>query len=118
MASRNDEEFFTNTTGGFVLYAAKEGDAVQSCRFALARFGEDAEKVLEQFWDEQPGGNFQVVPVFAHGLPPRFPLCTARSIAAALQVVSFEPGSALEKQWREIAERLGVAWPQRFQTAA
>src|SRR5262245_59733290 len=118
MASRNDEDFFSHASGGFVLYSAKDGDTVQGCRFALARYGEDAGLVLEQFWNEQPGGNFVVVPVFAHGLPPWLPLSTARSIAAALQVVSLEPGSALAMRWREVADHLGVAWPERFQNAA
>jgi hypothetical protein len=118
MASHNDEDFFSHTSGGFVLYSAKEGDTVSGCRFALGRFGEDVNLVLEQFWAEQPAGNFVVVPVFAHGLPPRFPLSTARSIAAALQVIDLEPGSALEARWREVADRLNVSWPKRFQTAA
>ena len=113
-----DEEFFSHASGGFVLYSAKEGDTVQGCRFCLARFGEDVGRVLEKFWDEQPSGDFVVVPVFAHGLPPRLPLSTPRSIAAALQVISLEPGSALEKRWREVADHLGVAWPRHLQQTA
>jgi hypothetical protein len=114
----SDEDFFSHTSGGFVLYSAKEGDTVSGCRFALARFGEDVNRVLEQFWEEQPSGNFVVVPVFSHGLPPRLPLSTARSIAAALQVIDLEPGSALEARWKEVADRLHVSWPKRFQSAA
>jgi hypothetical protein len=118
MASHSDEEFFSHTSGGFVLYSAKEGDTVSGCRFALARFGEDVNLVLEKFWEEQTSSNFVVVPVFAHGLPPRLPLSTARSIAAALQIVDLEPGSALEARWKEVADRLHVSWPKRFQSAA
>jgi hypothetical protein len=118
MASRSDENFFSHTSGGFVLYSAREGDAIPGCRFALARFGEDANLVLQQFWDEQPGGNFVVVPVFAHGLPPRLPLSTARSIAAALEVVDLEPGSELERQWKEVCDLLKVRWPTRFRSVA
>jgi hypothetical protein len=53
MAS-SDENYFSHTSGGFVIYSSKEGDAVPGCRFALARFGEDANLVLEQFWEDSP----------------------------------------------------------------
>jgi hypothetical protein len=118
MASHSDEEFFSHTSGGYVLYSSREGDTVPGCRFALCRYGEDPALCLNQFWDEQASADFQVVLLWSHGLPPRLPLTTARSLSAALQVISLEPGSALEMQWKEVADRLNVSWPKRFQTAA
>ena len=89
----------------------REGDYLADVRFCLARHGEDASLVVERFWDEQPSSGFTVVPLFAHGLPPRRALSTRASIEAALASVSLEPGSALEMQWKEVADGLGVPWP-------
>ena len=100
------------------IYVDQEGDNIADVRFCLARFGEDVNLVLARFWDEVRSSGFTVVPVFSHGLPPRLPLSTARSIAAALQVIDLEPGSALEARWKEVADRLHVSWPKRFQSAA
>jgi hypothetical protein len=118
MASHSDEDFFSHTSGGFVLYSAKEGDTVSGCRFALARFGEDPSLVLQQFWDEQPGGNFVVAIVWGHGQPPRRSLCSKHSILSALETIMPEPGSAVEQRWKELCRDLGAAWPRHLQEVA
>lgn len=74
--------------------------------------------MLQKFWEERPSGNFTVVPIFAHGLPPRRKLCTQRSLVAALQTVTLEPGSRVEQQWKEVADALHVSWPKRFRANA
>jgi len=112
------ETFFTSARPVGTIYCDKEGDNLADVRFCLCRFGEAIELCLDTFWQEQPSGNFTVCPIFSHGLPPRLALSTAQSVSAALQVVDLEPGSALEKQWREVANHLGVAWPKRFSEAA
>jgi hypothetical protein len=114
----SDECYFSHTSGGFVLYSAREGDTIPGCRFALCRYGEDPQLCLDQFWGEQASGDFQVVLLWSHGLCPRLPLTSQRSLAVALEVVSLERGSALEKQFKELCDRLNVRWPTRFQTAA
>jgi hypothetical protein len=107
----HDQSFFSQARGINTLYCDKEGDAVADVRFCLARHGEDPSLVLEKFWDEQPSSGFTVVPLFSYGLPPRRALSTAQSIEAALASVTLEPGSMLEKQWREVADGLGAQWP-------
>jgi hypothetical protein len=86
---------------------------VQSVRFALCRYGEDVNLCLEQFRDENASGNFVVCPIFSHGLPPRRALSTPASMRAALATVTLESGSALEQQWREVCEALGVSMTRR-----
>ena len=103
--------YFSHARSINTLYCSKEGDALEDVRFCLARHGEDATLVIEQFWAEQPAHGFVVAPIFAHGLPPRRALSTRASIEAALASVSLEPGSALEMQWKEVADGLGVPWP-------
>jgi len=112
-----DETYFSTARQVGTIYVDREGDNLADVRFCLCRFGEDVNLCLETFWQEQPSGNYTVCPVFSHGLPPRLPLSTARSISSALSTISLEHGSALEKQWAEIASRLGVDWKQ-FQKAA
>jgi hypothetical protein len=114
----SDQTFFSTARSVGTIYADKEGDNLADVRFCLCRYGEDVNLCLETFWQEQPSGGFTICPVFGHGLPPRLALTTARSLAAALQVIDLEPGSALEMQWREVADRLHVSWPKRFQSAA
>ena len=103
--------YFSHARSINTLYCSKEGYALEDLRFCLARHGEDATLVIEQFWAEQPAHGFVVAPIFAHGLPPRRALSTRASIEAALASVSLEPGSALEMQWKEVADGLGVPWP-------
>ena len=99
------------------IYVDQEGDNIADVRFCLARFGEDVNLVLARFWDEVRSSGFTVVPVFSHGLPPRRALSTRRSIAAALETITLEPGSQMEMRWKEVACDLGVAWPRRLQAA-
>jgi hypothetical protein len=113
-----DESFFSQAPGINTLYADKEGDSVADVRFCLCRYGECVNKVLERFWQEQPSSGFTVCPIFSHGLPPGKALSTARSIAAALQVIELEPGNALTDRWRELARDLGVPWPKHLQQVA
>ena len=118
MASHSDEEFFSHTSGGYVLYSSREGDTVPGCRFALCRYGEDPGLCVEQFWDEHQSADFQVVLLWSHGLPPRRALSTPRSILAALETIMPEPGSAVEQRWKELCRDLGVAFPKPLQQVA
>ena len=111
------ETFFATARPVGTIYCDREGDNLSDVRFALARFGEDVDLVLARFWEEVLSSNFTVCPVFAHGLPPRRALTSKRSILAALETLAPEPGSALEKQWKEVAKQLGVAWPKALQDA-
>jgi hypothetical protein len=113
----HDQSFFSQARNVGTIYLDREGDYLADVRFCLARHGEDASLVIERFWDEQPSSGFTVVPLFAHGLPPRRALSTAQSIAAALESVTLEPGSRLEQQWKEVADGLGVPWPKLEQAA-
>ena len=112
-----NQSYFGQARSVGTVYLDREGDYLADVRFCLARHGEDASLVVERFWDEQPSSGFTVVPLFAHGLPPRRPLSTAKSIAAALESVTLEPGSKLEQQWKEVADGLGVPWPKLEQAA-
>jgi hypothetical protein len=111
----SNQSFFGQARSVGTVYLDREGDYLADVRFCLARHGEDASLVIERFWEEQPSSGFTVVPLFAHGLPPRRQLSTAKSITAALESVSLEPGSMLEKQWREVADGLGAKWPTPLQ---
>jgi hypothetical protein len=102
-------EFFKHVNGGFSMHVDGDGDAITNVRFALARFGEDPARVLKAFWEETQSGNFEVVILYAHGSPPRRQLCTQQSLASALQSVTLERDSIVEKQWKELAEHLDVA---------
>jgi hypothetical protein len=102
-------DFFSQIKGGFSVHV--EEDGFTGVRFCLARFGEDPDKVLAQFWRENSGGgDFELVP-----LAPRLELCSQRSLASALQSVTIAPGSRTEQQWQAVANQLGVAWPTRLQ---
>jgi hypothetical protein len=118
MTMTQNQSFFGQARNVGTVYLDREGDYLADVRFCLARHGEDAGLVLARFWDEQPSSGFTVVPLFAHGLPPRRALSTRASIEAALASVSLEPGSMLEKQWREVADGLGVSWPLQQEEAA
>jgi hypothetical protein len=113
-----NQSYFSQARNVGTIYLDREGDYLADVRFCLARHGEDAGLVISKFWEEQPTSGFTVVPLFAHGLPPRRPLSTRASIEAALASVSLEPGSALEMQWKEVADGLGVPWPKRLEQAA
>jgi hypothetical protein len=115
MTMAHDQHFFSQARGIGTVYLDREGDYLADVRFALARHGEDASLVVERFWQEQPSSGYTIVPLFAHGLPPRRALSTRQSIEAALASVSLEPGSMLEKQWREVADGLGAQWPTPLQ---
>lgn len=82
-------------------------------RFVLAIFGEDAALVVQQCSEETPG-DFLPVPVFAYNAVPRRQLCSQRSLSAALAVVDLQVDSIPWKQWRELAEEFGCAWPKRL----
>ena len=107
-------KFFEHVRGGFSIHVDGEGPYVPAVRFCLARFGEDADRVLKVFWQEVGAGDFEVVPLFSHGAAPRLELCTQRSLAAALQIVTLEPSSYSEKQWKQVAQALDVQWPARL----
>lgn len=107
--------FFEAIRGGFSIYLSQDANSVPSVRFCLARFGEDADRVLKVFWQEVGQGDFEIVPLFSHGAPPRQELCTQRSLAAALQTVILEPSSYSEMEWKKVAQALDVAWPVRLQ---
>jgi hypothetical protein len=114
----SDQTFFSTARNVGTIYVDREGDNLADVRFCLCRFGEDVNLCIEAFWSEQPSSNYTICPVFAHGLPPRLPLTTQRSLSAALEVIDLERGSALTKQWKEVCDRMKVRWPTRFQTAA
>ena len=111
-------EFFASVRGALSVYCDSNDGALTDARFILCRHGEDADKAIQAFWKEHGSANFAVVPLFAHGNPPRKELCTQQSLAAALQSAAIEPGSTTEQQWRAVCEALHVAWPKRLQTAA
>ncbi len=106
--------FFEHVRGGFSIHVEGDGPSVPAVRFCLARFGEDADRVLKAFWQEVGAGDFEVVPLFSHGAAPRLELCTQRSLAAALQTVTLEPSSRSEQQWKQVAQALEVQWPARL----
>lgn len=106
--------FFEHIRGGFSIHVSNEGDGVPNVRFALARFGEDPDRVIGAFWKETNSADCEVIPLFAYGSAPRAELCTPRSLAAAMQSVTLEPGSRTEQQWKAVCEAHSVAWPTRL----
>jgi hypothetical protein len=107
---------FNHTVGGLTLYTNSE---VPNVRFCLAHYGEDTAKVIEHFWKERPAaGNFVVVPVFAHGLPPRMGFCTKESLEAALHPLPFDPNDSIGVQWMQMLRHFGISinalapWPK------
>jgi hypothetical protein len=110
-------DFFSSTRGGITLYVDSHDGTLTDCRFVMARFGEDPDKVVATFWREHGDANFSIVPLFAYGSAPRAALCTQRSLAAAMQSVEIEPSGVVEQQWRAACEALNVAWPKRLQAA-
>jgi hypothetical protein len=111
-------EFFASVRGALSVYCDNNDGMLTDARFVLARFGECPDKVIEAFWNEHKGGNFAVIPLFAYGNPPRRELCSQKSLAAALQTATIEPGGAVEQQWRAVCEHHSVGWPKRLQAAA
>jgi hypothetical protein len=103
---------------GTIYVDRADGDNMANPRLVMARVGEDAEKVVAAFWDEWPTGDFVIAPIFFYGLAPRRSLCSAKSIASALQTIQLEPNSILEQKWKELAEQFNVAWPKRLQPQA
>jgi hypothetical protein len=103
---------------GTIYVDRGDGDNMANPRLVMARFGEDAEKIVEAFWNEWPRADFVIAPIFFYGLPPRRSLCSARSVSAALQTIMLEPNSILEQRWKELAEQFSVAWPKRLQAQA
>jgi hypothetical protein len=83
-------------------------------RFILVRQGEDPDLAIAAFWKEHRG-HWSVVPLYSYGAAPRSELCTARSLAAALQVATI-PTEATQK-WRAACELHNVAWPRRLEAA-
>ena len=106
-------EFFDKVRGALSCYTDASDGQLTDVRIILCRFGEDPQKAIDQFWKENHG-SFAVIPLFAYGNPPRKELCSRTSLAAALQTVTFDTGSATERQWKEAAEALHVAWPKRL----
>jgi hypothetical protein len=106
-------EFFPHTKGGFTIYAGGSDVEITDVRFVLANFGEDAAKVIEQFWKERCG-DFVLVPVFAYGGVPRRELCTQQSLVAALQTVAFDPNGFVGMKWRKLCQEMNVALPKRL----
>jgi hypothetical protein len=107
-------KYFERVTGGLVLHTEDVDDARVHC--VLCRHGEDPAKAIGQFWAEYEGvADFTIVPLFSFGGIPRAALCTPQSLASALQSVTLEPNSIVEKRWKELAEKLNVAWPRRLQ---
>ncbi len=104
-------DFFSQIKGGFSVHV--EEDGFTGVRFCLARFGEDPDKVLAQFWRENSGGgDFELVPLFSYGAAPRAELCSQRSLAAALQIsdhrVRLKDGAAVASRRR--SARRGLAY--------
>ena len=83
--------FFEHVRGGFSIHVEGEGPFVPAVRFCLARFGEDADRVLTAFWQEVGAGDFEVVPLFSLRSRTSPRVMHSRSLAAALQTVSIEP---------------------------
>lgn len=110
-------EFFPHVRGGCTIYVGGHDTEAINVRFVLANFGEDAEKVIEQFWREYRG-DFVVVPLFGFGAVPRRELCTQHSLVTALQTVKIEPGGMIEQKWQRLCEQMHVAWPKRLTTQA
>ena len=106
-----EPKYFGRVKGGMTLHCEDvEGTSV---RFILGRFGEDPTKLIDAFWEEQTG-DFEIVPLFSYGAGPRSELCTARSLAVALQTLSVELGGRVEQQWKAACEAHSVAWPKRL----
>jgi hypothetical protein len=110
-------EFFSSTRGGITLYVDSHDGTLTDCRFVMARFGEDPDKIVATFWREHGDANFSIVPLFAYGSAPRAELCSQRSLAAAMQSVEIEPGDFIEQQWKAVCAAHNVAWPKRLQAA-
>ena len=103
--------YFGRVRGGGTYHLEdEEGVSIQ---FAVGYYGEDLSLLIEAFWREQDGGNFLVVPLLAHGRPPRGELCTATSLKAALETAAPNPDSREGQQWAIACQRHGVQWPPK-----
>jgi hypothetical protein len=109
-------KYFGRLKGGVSLHCEDAEDT--AVRFILLKFGEDTTKAIAWFWKEyhEDGGtgSFTVVPLFSFGSAPRIELCSQQSLATALQSVTLDRDSLVEKAWKEAAEELNVAWPVRL----
>src|SRR6478672_10473992 len=108
------EQFFDKVRGALSCYTDAADGHLTDVRIILCRFGEDAQKCIEAFWQQNRDGYFAVIPLFAYGNPPRKELCSQKSLLAALQTVTFDIGSNTEMQWRAVCQELHVAWPKRL----
>ena len=106
-------EYFKHVRGGSTIYLGGDHVEITDTRFVLAHYGEDADKVIEAFWDERRG-DFLIIPLFAYGAVPRRELCSQKSLVAALQTVTIEPGSTVEMRWRKLCDEMAVSWPKRL----
>lgn len=104
--------YFGRVRGGGTFHMEdEEGISIQ---FAVGYYGEDASLIIEAFWKEQDGGgDFLVVPLLAHGRPPRGELCTAKSLRAALETANPNPDSRDGQQWALACQRHGINWPPK-----
>jgi hypothetical protein len=110
-------EFFDKVRGALSCYTDASDGHLTDARLILCRHGEDAQKCIDAFWRENRDGTFAVIPLFAHGNPPRWELCTKESLTTALRSVVFDVGSRTEQQWRAACEHHSVPWPKRLQAA-
>jgi hypothetical protein len=101
-------KYFGRIKGTMTLHC-EDVDAT-GVRFILGRFGEDPTKLINAFWKEYDGvGGFEVIPLFSYGNAPRSELCTQQSLASALQTVTLEPDSLVEKERSRRRTERGLA---------
>ena len=103
-------EFFGSVRGALSVYCSSDDGQLTDARFVLARFGEDADLVVSTFWKEHGDGRFAIVPLFAHGSPPRPELCSRQSLTAALKSAKIEPNGTVEMAWKSAGEAHKVPW--------
>jgi hypothetical protein len=110
-------EFFGSVRGALSVYCSNENGQLTDARFVLARFGEDADKVVSAFWREHGDGRFAIIPLLAYGSPPRPELCTKASLTQALETAAIEPNGTSAQAWQRACEAHGVAWPKELEAA-
>lgn len=110
--------FFDKVRSAPSTYVDSNDGMLTDVRLVLYRHGEDAQKVIQTFYEEHRGEcNFAIVPLPAFGNPPRKELCTQKSLVDALQTAQIEPNGHHEMQWKLVCEFHHVAWPKRLQAA-
>src|SRR5262245_34401220 len=97
-------EYFSKVRAAPSTYVDDDDGQLIDARLVIARFGEDAELVIEQFWKEHKNGNFDIVPLFSHGKAPRPELCSKASLREALKTAKIEPNSIVESHWKAACE--------------